>query len=115
MNSFNPSYFNDSIPSPENRFQRRSFSFNPDYYGNSTIPTNSSNAPIYIMNPDKAPADGANAELSIGGGAKGNMIPLPFDFIPGNFDVLCGRGKKNYNSLGRYKPVRLCRWYQDHR
>lgn len=51
-----------------------------------------------MLNPDKPSA----GELTIGGGAKGNMVALPLDFVPGNFDVLCGRGKKNYNSLGRY-------------
>ena len=40
-------------------------------------------------------------ESGVGGGAKSNMTPLPLDFVPGDFDVLCGRGKKNYNSLGK--------------
>ena len=55
------------------------------------------------MNADKSPAD----EVTIGGGAKGNMTPLPFGFEPSNADVLCGRGKKNYNSLGNQRLRRI--------
>jgi hypothetical protein len=49
------------------------------------------------MNDGKPPAAD---EFGIGGGAKSNMVPLALDFVPGTFDVLCGRGKKNYNSTG---------------
>jgi hypothetical protein len=52
---------------------------------------------LSMMNDGKPPADD---EFGIGGGAKSNMVPLSLDFVPGIFDVLCGRGKKNYNSSG---------------
>lgn len=105
MNTNTPLYLNDAIPSPNNT-SPLSFPSGQNY-GNRSF-TNTSNTPIRIMNPDKSPADG---EFSIGGGAKGNMVPLPLDFIPGNFDVLCGRGKKNYNSLGNQRLRRIVESY----
>jgi len=48
------------------------------------------------MSTARAPSDAG----SIGGGSKSNMTLLPSNFVPGEHDVLCGRGKKNYNSLG---------------
>jgi len=52
------------------------------------------------------------ADDGTGGGAKGVMTPLPLDYVPGTYDVLCGRGKKNYNSTGKLSivyPWYLCK------
>ena len=98
MNSFTQLCITNSIPLDDNTLKYRAFSFDQNYSG-----AKPSSCASLIMNPEKVPAD----EVSIGGGAKGNMVPLPLDFIPGNFDVLCGRGKKNYNSLGNQRLRRI--------
>ena len=98
MNTFTPSFFNESIPFFDNTssFQNREFSFSQQHTP-VVQPSPKKTDLIINMNDGKNPVD----EFGIGGGAKGNMVPLPLDFIPGNYDVLCGRGKKNYNSLGK--------------
>lgn len=100
MNSFTQICINDRIQLDNNTLQYQTFSCGQQYKGVKT--SGSSFTPIIMMN-EKAPAD----EMGIGGGAKGNMVPLPLDFLPGSFDVLCGRGKKNYNSLGNQRLRRI--------
>jgi hypothetical protein len=41
----------------------------------------------------------------------GDLTPLPSDFTPGEFDVVCGRGKGSYNAPGCKKLRALIREY----
>ncbi|CAB9522872.1 Nitrilase family, member 2 [Seminavis robusta] len=108
MNTFTPSFFNESIPLYDNTssFQNREFNFSQQQTP-VVQPSPKKSDFIIMMNDGKPPAD----EFGIGGGAKGNMVPLPFDFVPGNFDVLCGRGKKNYNSPGNQRLRQIVESY----
>ena len=44
------------------------------------------------MNPDRSIPDNDDAALSKND--KAEMVPLHQDFVPGDNDVICGRGKK---------------------
>lgn len=48
-----------------------------------------------------------SAASSAKSSAAAAMVPLPDDFTPCNADVLCGRGKKNYNSIGNQRLRRI--------
>ena len=98
MNSFQASScFNEPIVFFDNTisYQNKEF-LNCNHFPVGQLANEESS--ISIMS-DGKPAAAAD-EFGVGGSAKSNMVPLPFDFIPGRYDVLCGRGKKNYNSFG---------------
>ena len=97
MNTSAPAYINESFPqfnyssSHNNNHSTFSLEFSScsrDLVGQT----------INNMDADKD----RSAEDSVdSGGVKSNMTPLPLDFVPGDHDVLCGRGKKNYNSMAK--------------
>lgn len=96
-----PTYFNDSILQINNNtFGRAALSCSSGFAGETEV--NKKNK--YGMS---AATMSATDDSGAGGGAKSNMTPLPLDFVPGDFDVLCGRGKKNYNSMGKLLSGRL--------
>ena len=96
-----PTYFNDSILQINNStFGRAALSCSSVFAGETEVNNKNKNSM-------SAAAMSAADDSVAGGGAKSNMTPLPLDFAPGDFDVLCGRGKKNYNSMGKLLPVSL--------
>ena len=104
-----PSYFNNSILQNNNgTFGQADLSCSSDFAGEFQINNSSSSSSSkFLIHTNNCSMSAATAtasatdESGVGGGAKSNMTPLPLNFVPGDFDVLCGRGKKNYNSLGK--------------